>query len=206
MSAATVVLVPGLRGHVGDHWQTRLAAALPGARTVPPLGRTDAGLLVRVTLLDQVVEQAPGPVVLVAHSAGVLVAVHWAARYNPTRVVGALLATPPVFAAELPAEYPSIDRLRAHGWLPIPREPLPFPSIVAASSDDPLGNPVRLRSLAASWGSHVHDLGAVGHLNPASGFGEWPEAVELIDRLGGSTVERDPNGFRSCRLPEPARA
>ena len=101
-------------------------------------------------------------------------------------MVGALLAGPPALAAELPPEYPSIDRLRASGWLPIPRQPLPFPSIVAASSDDPLGNPVRLRSLAASWGSRVHDLGAVGHLNPASGFGEWPEAMSLIEKLQAS--------------------
>jgi predicted alpha/beta hydrolase family esterase len=206
MSAATVVLVPGLRGHVEDHWQTRLAASMPGARMVPPLGRTDAGLQARVTLLDRVVEDVAGPVVLVAHSAGVLVTAHWAAQYSPTRVVGALLATPPVLAAELPPEYPSIDELRAHGWLPIPREPLPFPSIVAASSDDPLGNPVRLRSLAASWGSRVHDLGAVGHLNPASGFGDWPEAVELIDQLRDGAVERDLDGSRFCRVLELARA
>jgi uncharacterized protein len=206
MSAAAVVLVPGLRGHVEDHWQTRLAAAMPEARMVTPLGRTDAGLRARVTLLDQVVEQVAGPVILVAHSAGVLVTVHWAAQYSPTRVVGALLATPPVLAAELPPEYPSIDELRAHGWLPIPREPLPFPSIVAASSDDPLGNPVRLRSLAASWGSRVHDLGAVGHLNPASGFGDWPEAVELIDQLRDGAVERDLDGSRFCRVLELARA
>jgi predicted alpha/beta hydrolase family esterase len=206
MSAATVVLVPGLRGHVEDHWQTRLAASMPGARMVPPLGRTDAGLQARVTLLDRVVEDVAGPVVLVAHSAGVLVTAHWAAQYSPTRVVGALLATPPVLAAELPAEYPSIEQLRAHGWLPIPRDPLPFPSIVAASSDDPLGNPVRLRSLAASWGSRVHDLGAVGHLNPASGFGDWPEAVELIDQLRDGAVERDLDGSRFCRVLELARA
>jgi uncharacterized protein len=206
MSAATVVLVPGLRGAVADHWQTRLAASVPGARTVPPLGRTDAGLHTRVTLLDQAVQDVAGPVVLVAHSAGVLVSVHWAARYRPTRVVGALLATPPVLAAELPPEYPSIDELRAHGWLPIPRDPLPFPSIVAASSDDPLGNPVRLSSLAASWGSRVHDLGAVGHLNPASGFGDWPEAVELIDELRSGTVRRDLHGSRFRRVLELARA
>jgi predicted alpha/beta hydrolase family esterase len=206
MSAATVVLVPGLRGHVEDHWQTRLAASMPGARLVAPLGRADAGLRARVTLLDQVVEQVAGPVILVAHSAGVLVTVHWAAQYSPTRVVGALLATPPVLAAELPPEYPSIDELRAHGWLPIPRAPLPFPSIVAASSDDPLGNPVRLRSLAASWGSRMHDLGAVGHLNPASGFGDWPEAVELIDQLRDGAVERDLDGSRFCRVLELARA
>ena len=206
MSDATVVLVPGLRGHVEDHWQTRLAATLPGARTVLPLGRTDAGLQARVTLLDQVVEQVAGPVILVAHSAGVLVTAHWAAEYSPTRVVGALLATPPALTAELPPEYPSIAELRAHGWLPIPRQPLPFPSIVAASSDDPLGNPVRLSSLAASWGSTVHDLGPVGHLNPASGFGDWPEAVELIDRLRGGTIERGLDGSRFGRVLELARA
>ena len=206
MSAATVVLVPGLRGHVEDHWQTRLAASLPGARMVAPLGRTNPGLQARVTLLDHVVGQVAGPVILVAHSAGVLVTVHWAAQFSPTRVVGALLATPPALATELPDEYPSIEELRAHGWLPIPRDPLPFPSIVAASSDDPLGNPVRLSHLAASWGSRVHDLGAVGHLNPASGFGDWPGAVELIDELRAGAVERDLDGARFRRVLELAHA
>jgi len=179
----TVVLVPGLRGHVEDHWQTRLAASLPGARMVTPLGRTFPGLQARVTLLDQVVQDVAGPVVLVAHSAGVLAAVHWAAQYSPTRVVGALLVTPPAFAAPLPSEYPTIEELRAHGWLPIPRRPLPFPSILAVSTDDPLGNPVRMRALANAWGSRTHSLGPVGHLNPASGFGEWPQAAELIAEL-----------------------
>jgi uncharacterized protein len=206
MSDATVVLVPGLRGHVEDHWQTRLATSVPGARMVTPLGRTNAGLRTRVTLLDQVVEQVAGPVILVAHSAGVLVTAHWAAQYNPTRVVGALLATPPALADELPPEYPSIDELRAHGWLPIPRQPLPFPSIVAASSNDPLSNPVRLSSLAAAWGSRVHHLGDVGHLNPASGFGDWPEAVELIDQLRRGAVERNLDGARFRRVLELAHA
>jgi predicted alpha/beta hydrolase family esterase len=27
------------------------------------------------------------------------------------------------------------------------------------------------------------DLGEVGHLNPASGFGDWPQALELVKRL-----------------------
>jgi uncharacterized protein len=187
MSDATVVLVPGLRGHVEDHWQTRLAAALPGAHMVAPLGRTNPALQARVTLLDQVVEQVAGPVVLVAHSAGVLVTAHWAARFSPTRVVGALLATPPALATELPPEYPSIDALRAHGWLPIPRQPLPFPSIVATSDDDPLSNPVRVRALAKAWGSRLHPLGAVGHLNPASGYGDWPAAIPLMDELVDAT-------------------
>ena len=183
MTDATVVLVPGLRGHVEDHWQTRLAATLPNARTVRPLGRTEPALTARVSLLDQIIEDVDGPVVIVAHSAGVLVTVHWAASYEGTSVVGALLATPPAFAEELPPEYPSVSQLRHNGWLPVPRRPLPFPSILATSTDDALGNPVRLRAMANAWGSREHSLGAVGHLNPASGFGEWPEAPSLIEQL-----------------------
>jgi predicted alpha/beta hydrolase family esterase len=183
MSDATVVLVPGLRGHVEEHWQTRLAATLPTARTVRPLGRNEPSLAARVSLLDRIVEDVDGPVVIVAHSAGVLATVHWTATYTGTSVVGALLATPPAFAAPLPAEYPSIDELRHNGWLPIPRRPLPFASILATSTDDALGNPVRLRAMANAWGSREHSLGAVGHLNPASGFGEWPEAMSLIEQL-----------------------
>ncbi|RFU19672.1 RBBP9/YdeN family alpha/beta hydrolase [Geodermatophilus marinus] len=201
MTAATVVLVPGLRGHVEDHWQTRLAATLPGARTVPPLGRTDPDLRARVDLLDRVVAEADGPVVVVAHSAGVLTTVHWAATYEGTAVVGALLVTPPALADPLPAGYPSIAQLRASGWLPVPRRRLPFPSILAVSSDDPLGNPVRLRALAAAWGSRVHPLGAVGHLNPASGFGNWPEALPLVDELGDGAGSP---GADPVRGPRPA--
>ena len=206
MTDATVVLVPGLRGHVEDHWQTRLAARLPGAWMVPPLGRTEPSLQVRIRLLDHIVQDVDGPVVIVAHSAGVLATVHWAATYTGTKVVGALLATPPAFAAPLPPEYPSIAELRDHGWLPIPRRPLPFPSIVASSDDDPLGNPLRVRAMANAWGSRFHSLGAVGHLNPASGFGDWPEAVELIDQLHEGTAERNLAGSRFCRVLELARA
>jgi predicted alpha/beta hydrolase family esterase len=183
MSAPTVVLVPGLRGHVEDHWQTHLAASLPSARLVPPLGRENPALDERVAQLDRVLEEVEGPVVLVAHSAGVLLTVHWAARHGRRPIAGALLATPPALATELPAEYPSIQALRENGWLPIPRQPLPFPSIVATSSDDALGNPVRMTALATAWGSRLHDLGAVGHLNPASGFGPWSGAGPLIESL-----------------------
>ena len=69
---------------------------------------------------------------------------------------------------------PDHRALRAGGWLPVPRERLPFPSIVAASRNDPLARFDRVAGLARDWGSRLVDLGQVGHLNPASGFGEWP--------------------------------
>ncbi len=86
-----------------------------------------------------------------------------------------------------------------HGWLPIPRRPLPFPSILAVSSNDPLGNPVRVRALANAWGSRIHSLGAVGHLNPASGYGDWPEATSLIAELRNGAEQVRWDAFRPTR-------
>ncbi|MGN9804952.1 RBBP9/YdeN family alpha/beta hydrolase [Micromonospora sp. L32] len=188
-SGTVIVTVPGLRGEVADHWQTRLAADLPNVRPVPPLGRDNPSLVDRVAAVQDAVKSAGAPVILVAHSAGVIVTVHWAARSGvPDGIVrGALLATPPDLAAELPAEYPSLAVLEQRGWLPVPLAPLPFPSIVAASADDRLGEPARVRALADAWGSRYRDLGAVGHLNPASGYGPWPAAEPLIKEL--DTVE-----------------
>ncbi|EEP86318.1 alpha/beta hydrolase family protein [Burkholderia mallei GB8 horse 4] len=74
-------------------------------------------------------------------------------------------------------------RCAGHGWTPIPRKRLPFPSIVAASTNDPLARIERAAALADAWGSRLVDLGAAGHLNPASGYGEWPGALALIAEL-----------------------
>ena len=55
--------------------------------------------------------------------------------------------------------------------------------VAPASRNDPLGRFGRVAELAAAWGSRLVDLGEVGHLNPASGFGEWPLAQSLIQEL-----------------------
>jgi predicted alpha/beta hydrolase family esterase len=83
----------------------------------------------------------------------------------------------------MPEGYPTMKALAANGWLPVPRKPLPFPSIVAASRNDPLGSFERVSGLARDWGSSLVDLGDVGHLNPASGYGKWPQAEQLIREL-----------------------
>ena len=53
----------------------------------------------------------------------------------------------------------------------------------AASTNDPLGTLDRVTQMAKEWGSEWVDVGAVGHINPASGFGEWPVAERLIQSL-----------------------
>jgi len=182
----TLLMVPGLRDHVAEHWQTLLQATLQEdghkAASVPPLEADKLSCAARVAALDKAISAIEGPVILVAHSAGVMITVHWARRHA-RKIHGALLAAPPDFETPLPAGYPSQDVLQKNGWLPCPRRPLPFPSIVAASRNDPLASYERVADMAADWGSRLVDLGAVGHLNPASGFGPWPEARALIDAV-----------------------
>jgi len=182
-SDATVVFVPGLRDHVADHWQTLLAGRLPSSDCVPRLGKGVLSLTRWVEALEATVAKHEGPVYLAAHSAGAIIVAHWA-RASARPIQGALLATPPDFARPLPAGYPALEALAGEGWLPLPRARLPFRSIVAASTDDPLGDFDRVTELAADWGSQLYNAGAVGHLNGASGFGEWSAALRLLQALG----------------------
>jgi predicted alpha/beta hydrolase family esterase len=177
-----ILIVPGLRDHVPEHWQTILEAKLPGSTSVPRMERDKLSCEAWVAMLDACVTQIPEPPILVAHSAGCMIVVHWAQRHR-RRIKGALLATPPDFESPLPDGYPTQEVLRQNGWLPTPRDRLPFPSIVAASGDDPLGRIDRVAALADAWGSRFVELGNVGHLNPAAGYGEWPRAIEFIREL-----------------------
>ena len=185
MSSYTLLIVPGLRDHVPEHWQTHLQAEWPGARSVPPLEHDKLSLAARVQALHAAITAIEGPIVLVAHSAGALMVVHWAAQHADTaaRIHGALLVTPSDVENPLPAGYPTLDQLAAGGWLPTPRQALPFKTLVAVSGNDPLAAPARTQGFAADWGARCVDLGNVGHLNPASGFGPWPQAKALIHEL-----------------------
>jgi uncharacterized protein len=191
MTTPTVLIVPGLRDDVAQHWQTlletRLHAAGHPVASVPAMGREDLDCAAKVAAIECTAQSVEGPIVIVAHSGGVVMVAHWA-HQTRCAVHGALLAAPPDFEQPMPEGYPTVAALRAGGWLPVPRGPLPFPSIVAASRNDPLGRFLRVAELAKAWGSRLVDLGKVGHLNPASGFGEWPQAEQFIRELSATRV------------------
>jgi len=203
----TILIVPGLRDQVAQHWQTLLEARLRAAGqpvvSVAPMGRADLSCAQRVTAIERAAQVVEGPLVIVAHSGGVIMVAHWA-RQTRRSVLGALLATPPDFDCPLPDGYPTLDQLSAGGWLPVPRLPLPFPSIVAASRNDPLARFDRVGEMAAAWGSRLVDLGEVGHLNPASGYGEWPGATALIEQVTAPVAPSLRPGPRPFACTEPA--
>ena len=79
---ATVLIIPGLRDHVAEHWQTLLEARLEKVRSVPPLQIDKLNCAKRVEAIQAALDQITGPVILVAHSAGVLMTIHWAEKYQ----------------------------------------------------------------------------------------------------------------------------
>jgi predicted alpha/beta hydrolase family esterase len=182
LAPPTILFVPGLRDYMPDHWQTLLEQKLPKATAVPRMERDKMSCAVWVAKLDESLAQIEDPVVLAAHSGGCMIVVHWAQRHRRA-IKGALLATPPDFESPLPEGYPTQEALMQGGWLPTPHGRLPFPSIVAASTNDPLGRIERVKALADAWGSRFVNVGNVGHLNPAAGYGPWPRAEELIREL-----------------------
>lgn len=110
---------------------------------------------------------------LIAHSLGCATIAHWAGRYGH-RIKGALLVAPSDVETAHYASFPTT------GFAPMPLARLPFPSKVVFSTNDEWCTVTRAQQFAAAWGSELVDVGAAGHINTASGHGEWPTALELL--------------------------
>lgn len=177
-----ILTVPGLNNSGPGHWQTLWEERLDNCV------RVDLGTWDRphrntwVNKLNLAIAGADRPVVLAAHSLGCLAVAWWASLERPRpdhRVLGALLVAPPEVDF-----FPADERLS--GFAPTPRGPLPFPSILAASRNDPYMGIRMARRLAQSWGSGFADAGAIGHINADSGIGDWPFGRFLLGRILGS--------------------
>lgn len=178
----TLLIVPGVGGSGPGHWQTIWQNRHEGARRAEQLSWDfpDCEEWVRGT--SAALEKIEGGrrVLFVAHSLGCLTVVHWArewARQSPAAhnhtIAGALLVAP--VDLETPDYPPGVG-----GFTPIPREPLSFPSVVVGSTNDAYCSVERSAEMARRWSSRFVDAGAVGHINVASGHGEWPAGEELL--------------------------
>ena len=176
-SRRTVLTVPGLGGSGPAHWQSIWERERRNTVRAE-LGLWDAPLRnVWVSRLDAAIGRAPWPVVLAAHSLG-CIAVAWWARLSPAaasgKVAGALLVAP------ADVDRPAVsDRLKT--FAPCPADPLPFASVLIASTDDPWVELDRARHLAAHWGSRFVDAGEQGHINADSGLGAWSTGQALLE-------------------------
>ena len=175
-SSNSIIIVPGWRNSGPGHWQSLWAERLPGAQRVEQADWWTPRREPWVGALADAIAQAPHPVVLVAHSLGCITTVHLP-HEAASRVVGALLVAPadPERRAVL------------HDFAPVPSTRLPYRSILVASSNDPYC-PIRLAgAYARAWGSEFVRLPDAGHINIASGHGEWALGWALLQSLGVDT-------------------
>lgn len=171
-----ILLLPGLGNSGPGHWQRRWGEKLTTSRVVeqdnwdlPQVGPWTANI-------QRAVMMATRPVVIIAHSLGALALVHAAQGFKDTKVRGALLVAVPDPASDA---FPDAARPFGH----VPRDPLPFPSILVASSNDPLCSIEAAVDFSTAWGSEFHVANDAGHINVASGHGPWPEGLMMFTRL-----------------------
>lgn len=178
-SAYDFLILPG-RGNSGvDHWHSYWSAAFPSATRVLQ-DEWDAPKLVDwLPRLDQAVAQGSRPAILIGHSLGVSLAVHWLTSRPPGRVKAAFLVAPS--DVESPEHTPDVIR----NFAALPRKALGVPAMVVASTNDTFVSIERAEQFATDWGAEFCNVGELGHINSTSRLRLWPQGLLLFGRLLG---------------------
>lgn len=178
------LIIPGIDGSGAHHWQTHWENSRGDCRRVD-LGDWDKPQPQQwMARLERAVRDGePAPITLVAHSLGCILVAWWAHYYRATarKIAGALLVAPCNPASKL-------DR-RLHCFNPVPGNALPFPLLVAASSDDPYASANWSAQFARSLGGRVCDVGRIGHINADSDIGSWAQGQKLLNKLRADAPE-----------------
>ena len=167
---ARTLIVPGLNNSGPDHWQSWWQALEPDSVRMAHDDWATPDLARWQTAVEAALDKERAPVWIVAHSFGCLASVA-AAVAKPRTVLGAFLVAPA-----------DPDKFKAADLLP--RDELPFPSVVVASINDPWMKFITSAYWAGCWGSRLMNVGRAGHINPESGFGPWVEGRNLFASFG----------------------
>ena len=173
------LIVPGWQGSPDDHWQSHWQRTLPNSSRVEQADWLTPRRDDWVAELERSVASDARPVVPVAHSLGCITVAQWAAQAPQEllrRVRGALLVAPAdVQRSNCP------EPLR--NFAPIPRQPLPFASLLVGSDNDTAASAARAVELGRDWGSDTAILAGAGHINVKSGHHRWEQGFAYLYRL-----------------------
>ena len=171
------LMVPGLNGSGADHWQTYWEMAYPEILRVEQKDwdKPDCSLWVD-KLENTILHASDKPVILIGHSLGCATILHASKQGKLRNVVGAFLVA-----------MPNVERLdfpnACVGFTPMPREKLPFVSIVIASENDPYITAAELKKWAGITGSEFISVGNREHIGSLAKLGYWEEGQELFRRF-----------------------
>jgi predicted alpha/beta hydrolase family esterase len=169
-----VLLVAGIHNSGATHWQSLWAEKHPGVSRVAQRDWDHPDCDEWAGALDQAVRRASEPPIIVAHSLGCLVLARWAAHRGQGCHAALLVAVPDPQGPAFPA---------AAAGFASAFEPLKAPRLAMVSStDDPYSTPAYTRERVQAWGAEHIELGRQGHINAASGLGDWPQGWALVQR------------------------
>jgi predicted alpha/beta hydrolase family esterase len=155
-----------------DHWQSHWQEALPNMTRVEQDEWVSPKLVPWAARLDDYVARATRPIVLIAHSLGTSLIMHWAGAADTTRIAGAFMVAP---SDRGPADiWPEAAQ---SGFAPMVLTPLPFPAMVLASRNDPYVAFDRALLFAQAWRATIVDMGQAGHMGNTANLGLWPEGL-----------------------------
>lgn len=170
----TILIVPGLNDSCARHWQSWFESVLPNCVRVIQRDWETADLESWGQAVRNAASRAEGPVWIVAHSFGCLAAVH-AASQAKASVAGALFIAP-------------ADPAKFGATFLLPKTALPFRTLLIGSENDPWMSMKSARCWARIWNAAFVNARPAGHINAASGYGEWPEGLAFFRYLQ-STAE-----------------
>ncbi|PYE41449.1 hypothetical protein DFI02_11178 [Rhizobium sp. PP-F2F-G20b] len=197
--AVQTLIVPGLFGSGEGHWQRVWHEDLPQTRMLQQADWEHPDLETWLAALDAAVE-AGGETYIIAHSLGCLLTAHLSRCRSARNVKGAFLVAP-CDLRRTEALHPGRLAFDA-----VPVMPLPFPSLIIGSLNDPYMTPGELDRLKDDLEAPLHTIGAAGHINIASGYGRWAQGYTLFDAFrrdveGRSASARSAHGAAADAQP-----
>lgn len=174
------VIVPGVGGSEHDHWQSWLQRQLKSCSRVQQQDWNKPVLHTWVEQFVKTVQAIQEPIQIVAHSFGCLTTVAALAQHPELnqKIKNLVLVAPanPArfgdagFARDSQNDYQQyFHQLK-----------LQVPTQMIISENDPWLNFQDALQLAKAWKIRPKNLGQVGHINVASGFGPFPEIYDFL--------------------------
>jgi predicted alpha/beta hydrolase family esterase len=181
--ALTTLIIPGFQGSEDAHWQTWFQSKIKNSQRVHQ--NWDEPILAYwAENVRNSIDKCNGKVWIIAHSFGCLAAILAGIdRYK--NIAGAMLvapADPERFTLGGVLEESELDGSESIRSL-IPTHPLPFPTLVIASDDDPWMQASKVQLWSDIWNSEFISLPSAGHINTASGFGPWDAGLTLFNNF-----------------------
>ncbi|WP_412057898.1 RBBP9/YdeN family alpha/beta hydrolase [Bartonella sp. DGB2] len=185
-----ILIIPGYQGSDADHWQSRWQAKLSTAKRVEQADWDKPQRDIWVKTLQQTIQSAHRPILLIGHSLGVATIIHMLAKQFESasssvansfskvpNIKGLFLVAPPDL------DNPLLEPTLLRNFGAYPRQRLAVPSVLIASQNDPYCTFKAAQNLGKAWGSLVLDAGESGHINSESGHGPWPEGLLILSQF-----------------------